>query len=203
MAMKDKRIDAYISKSADFAKPVLAHLRKLVHQACPEVQERVKWGMPSFEYKGILCGMAAFKNHCAFGFWKSKLLKDHHNILESTEKTAMGNLGRITGMKDLPSDKVIVSFIQEAARLNEEGVKLPPRPKVARKALKVPGYFMNALRKNKKALAVFGGFSYSHQKEYVEWVTEAKTEETRNKRLSTTVQWLSEGKARNWKYLRK
>ena len=199
MAKKDPRIDAYIAKSADFAKPILHHLRKLVHAACPEVEETLKWSMPSFTYKGLLCGMAAFKQHCTFGFWKGKLILDDRG--DDLEKDAMGHFGRIYSIADLPPDKTMLGYIKEAVRLNEEGIKVPkPKPK-AKKELVVPDYFTSALRKNKKALATFDNFTYSHKKEYLEWITEAKREETRTQRLETAVAWLAQGKPRNWKYM--
>lgn len=200
MPTTDKRIDAYIAKSADFAKPVLTHLRKLVHQGCPEAEETIKWGMPFFDYKGALCNMAAFKAHCAFGFWKTKLIDDPKGILS---RDAMGSLGKITGLKDLPSDKVLISFIKAAKKLNEEGTKLPPKKKAPAKPLVIPDYVTKALSKNKKAAAAFEAFSPSHRKEYIEWITEAKTEETRNKRLATMIEWVGEGKSMRWKYEKK
>jgi uncharacterized protein YdeI (YjbR/CyaY-like superfamily) len=197
MPATDPRIDAYIEKSADFAQPVLTHLRKLIHKGCPDVVETVKWSMPSFEYKGILCGFAAFKQHCTFGFWKQSLMETD---AFSKNKTAMGSFGRITSLKDLPSDKVMIGLIHQAMELNEKGIKVPKKPASAKKELVVPDDLKKALAKNKKAKTQFDKFSYSHRKEYVEWITEAKTEPTRNKRLDTTVEWLSEGKSRNWKY---
>jgi uncharacterized protein YdeI (YjbR/CyaY-like superfamily) len=198
MPNKDPRVDAYIEKSADFAKPILTHLRKLVHKASPKVSETVKWGMPAFEYKGIVCGMAAFKEHCTFGFWKQSLL-DYDGF--SSEKTAMGSFGRLTSKKDLPSDETIVQLVQQAVELNEKGVKAAKaKPATAKKELVVPDYLTAALKKNKVAQNNFEKFPYSCKKEYVEWITEAKTEPTREKRLATTIEWLSEGKRRNWKY---
>ena len=204
MGKTDKRIDDYIKKSAEFAKPILSHLRKLVHNACPSVEETTKWGFPHFQYKGaILCSMASFKQHCAFGFWKASLMSDRDKLFVQGE-AAMGHLGKITSMKDLPSDKVLTAYIKEAAKLNEEGIKLPTRSKsTEKKELTVPEYFKKALSKNKKALSTFGNFSYSNKKEYVEWVTEAKTEETRNSRMETSIEWMAQGKIRNWKYLKK
>jgi uncharacterized protein YdeI (YjbR/CyaY-like superfamily) len=197
MPNKDPRVDAYIEKSADFAKPILTHLRKLVHKASPKLSETVKWGMPAFEYKGIVCGMAAFKEHCTFGFWKHSLL-DYNGF--SNEGTAMGSFGRITSKKDLPTDDTIVKLVQQAVELNENGVKVA-KPKLAtKKELVVPEYLTAALKKNKAAQKTFEDFPYSCKKEYVEWITEAKTEPTREKRLATTLEWLSEGKRRNWKY---
>jgi hypothetical protein len=197
MPAADARIDAYIERSADFAQPILTHLRKLIHKACPDVKETVKWSMPSFEYKGILCGFAAFKQHCTFGFWKQSLMETD---AFPKNKTAMGSFGRITSLKDLPSDKVMIGLIHQAVELNEKGVKVPKKPATGKKDLVVPDELAKVLSKNKKAKTVFDNFSYSQKKEYVEWITEAKTEPTRNKRLATTVEWLSEGKRRNWKY---
>lgn len=202
MSIKDKRIDAYISASADFAKPILRHLRKLVHQACPEVQETIKWSFPHFDYQGMMCSMASFKEHCTFGFWKAALMEDYDKKLSPVGNTAMGHFGRITNLKKLPSDKTLVKYIQEACRLNEDGVKIS-RPKPAfKKPLVVPAYFKKALAGNSKSKATFDAFPYSQKKEYVEWITEAKTEETREKRMATSIEWLAEGKIRNWKYTR-
>lgn len=205
MPKTDKRVDTYIEKSAAFAKPILKHLRKLVHDACPEAEETIKWGFASFDYKGPFASMAAFKEHCVFGFWKYKLLKDPKGYLDERSNQggeAMGNLGRITSLKDLPSDKIIIDFIKQAKKLNEEGVKLPPREKKKHPELVVPDYFTKALKKNKMANSHFEKFSPSQKRDYVGWLTEAKSEETRNKRMETAIEWISEGKGRNWKYER-
>jgi uncharacterized protein YdeI (YjbR/CyaY-like superfamily) len=197
MPSTDPRIDAYIEKQADFAQPILIHLRTLIHKACPQVTETLKWSMPSFEYKGILCGIAAFKQHCTFMFWKQSLMETD---AFPKNKTAMGSFGRITSLKDLPTDKVIIGLIHQAVELNEKGIKVPKAPAVPKKQLAVPKELITALGKNKKAKSVFDAFPPSQKREYIEWITEAKTEPTRNKRLATTVEWLSEGKRRNWKY---
>lgn len=205
MSKKDKRIDAYITKSADFAKPILKHLRTLVHKACPDVEETIKWGFASFDYKGPFCSMAHFKEHAAFGFWKGALLKDPKGYLQPSAKNgggSMGNLGRITSLKDLPPDSVIIDFIRQAKKLNDEGVKVPSKSKTERKKLIVPDDFMEALNQNKKALLTFEAFSYSNQKEYIEWITEAKATATREKRINTAIEWMAEGKPRNWKYMK-
>jgi uncharacterized protein YdeI (YjbR/CyaY-like superfamily) len=203
MPTKDKRVDAYIAKSAAFARPILAHIRELVHSAVPEVEETMKWSFPHFDYHGMMCSMAAFKEHCTFGFWKASIMSDPKKILGEAAESAMGHFGRIMSLKDLPSDKTLSAYIKEAAKLNEDGVKLPPRPRTAKKELVVPAFFMSALSKNKKALKTFEGITTSHKREYVEWVTIAKTEETREKRLTTSIEWMAEGKARNWKYVKK
>ena len=198
MPTQDKRIDAYIAKSADFAQPILHNLREIVHEGCPQVEETIKWGFPSFTYKGLLCGMAAFKQHCTFGFWKGKLIVDP-KLNKSVE--AMGYFGRLTSLKDLPSKRALIEYVRKAAELNDQGIKVPKKPKPAgERKLVVPPYFMTALKKNKKALATFEGFPYSKKKDYVEWVTEAKTDETRDRRMKTSLEWMAEGKARNWKY---
>lgn len=143
----DKRIDEYIKNSQDFAKPILTHLRELVHQADQEITETIKWGMPFFEYKGTVCSMAAFKNHVTFGFWKERLMKDPEKLFKRVEKEAMGSLGRVTNMKDLPSDAVIINYIKEAVGLNEAGMKLSRNSTQKAKALKIPDYFQHALKK--------------------------------------------------------
>ncbi|HEX6280281.1 MAG TPA: YdeI/OmpD-associated family protein [Pyrinomonadaceae bacterium] len=196
MPTVDPRVDAYIEKSADFAKPILRHIRKLVHKACPDIQETMKWSFPHFDHKGTVCSMASFKQHCALGFWKQSLME--HDAFPA-EKTAMGSFGRVTSVKDLPPDKVMIALIHQAVELNEKGVKVAKKP-ADKKELVVPADLTKALSKNKTAKAAFDRFSYSHKKEYVQWIEEAKTEPTRNKRLATTVEWLSEGKSRNWKY---
>ncbi len=202
MGNKDKRIDTYISKSAEFAKPILNHLRKLVHEACPDAQETIKWGMPFFDYKGPLCNLAAFKQHCAFGFWKMALMKDAVEMKGKNEY-AMGHLGKITSLDDLPPNKKITAWIKEAAKLNDDGVKMPERKVKEKREIEMPESFKKALSKNKKATATYESFSPSHKYEYLEWITEARTEDTRNKRISTTIEWLTGEKSMHWKYQKK
>ena len=199
MPVTDPRVDAYIEKSADFAKPVLTHLRELIHKTCPDVTETLKWSMPSFEYKGILCGMAAFKQHCTLMFWKQSLLEQS---AFPAEKTAMGSFGRITSVKDLPADKVLKSLIHQAMELNEKGIKVPKKKPAAngKKEVEIPEILAAALKTDKAARDTFDNFPPSCKKEYIEWITEAKTDATRDKRLATTLEWLAEGKRRNWKY---
>ncbi|MBN8854829.1 MAG: hypothetical protein BGO55_20000 [Sphingobacteriales bacterium 50-39] len=204
MPTTDPRIDAYIQKSADFARPILEHIRKLVHKAYPNVEETMKWSMPFFQNNGaIICNMAAFKEHCAFGFWNAPLMKDPEGILQIKDRGAMGHLDRITSKKDLPSDKILTAYIREAAALNEAGIKKAAPKKTPKKELPVPEELTAAFKKNKKAQATFEGFSPSHRREYIEWITEAKTDATREKRIATTVEWLTEGKSRMWKYEKK
>ncbi|MBA2622089.1 MAG: YdeI/OmpD-associated family protein [Chthoniobacterales bacterium] len=196
MSKKDPRLDAYIAKAAPFARPILKHLRKIVHTGCPEVQETMKWSMPHFDYKGPMSGMAAFKQHCTFGFWKASLV-----FGEPAGTEAMGHFGRITKIDDLPAEKVLIGYVRKAVELNDAGLKIPRAKPVTRTApLLVPDYFRNALRQNGKAAKTFDGFSYSKRKKYVVWVIEAKREETREQRLATSIKWLAEGKSLNWKY---
>lgn len=204
MGKEDARVDAYIAESADFARPVLNHIRKVVHAACPDVEETLKWGFPHFVHKGILCSMASFKGHCAFGFWKGDLLAKTHKGLAEADEPAMGDFGRITAISDLPDAKTLLRYVKEAVALNDQGIKSPAKAKPkGNRRLEVPDYFLDALRKNRKALTTFEGFSYSNKKDYVEWVTEAKGEETQERRLRTAIAWMAEGKVRNWKYLTK
>ena len=195
MGKKDPRVDAYIKRAAPFARPILKHLRKLVHAGCPDVEETIKWNSPCFERKGIMCFMAAFKEHCAFGFWKGSL------IFGAKYKGAMGHFGRITSIDDLPGAKTLAGYVRKAAKLNETGVKKSRPRSRAKQKVSVPSDLRAALQKNSKARKTFENFSYSHRKEYVDWITNAKRDETRKKRLKTAIQWLSQGKPQNWKYL--
>lgn len=196
MATTDPRVDEYIAKSAEFAQPILAHLRAVIHAACPEVKETIKWSMPSFDYHGIICGFAAFKQHCALNFWKGELLIAAE---DDKGKEAMGQFGRISSIKDLPPKKELTAYIKKAMKLNEEGIKVA-RPKTAPRELLVPDYFLAALEANPAAYEVFNGFSTSAKRDYCDWLTEAKTEATRSKRMAQAVEWIAEGKKRNWKY---
>jgi uncharacterized protein YdeI (YjbR/CyaY-like superfamily) len=203
---KNPRIDDYIDRAQPFAKPILEHLRNLVHIANPEVEETIKWGFASYDYKGPYCSMAAFKQHVAFGFWKAALLTDPYGYLGERSNNggeAMGHFGRITSLTDLPPDPVIIDFIRQAKDLNDQGIKLPPRPTSAKKPLVVPDFFLEAIQKDAQARTTFTNFSESNKREYVEWILEAKTESTRQKRLATALIWIGEGKIRNWKYVKK
>src|SRR5439155_3268627 len=177
MSKKDPCVDAYIAKSPDFARPILEHLRKVVHAGCPDVVETMKWQFPHFDHKGLMCGMAAFKQHCAFGFWKAELIFGRENV---AAREAMGHFGRITKISDLPDEKKLIGYVQKAADLNEAGVRSLARSKPKRKPQppKIPDYFSAALAKNRKARKVFENFSPSNQREYLEWVAGAKRDET-------------------------
>lgn len=200
MATAEPKFDEYIRNSAEFARPVLEQLRRLVHQACPDVVEKMKWSNPSFEHppKQILAGMAAFKKHCTFGFWKDELLRQN----AASAKT-LDRLGRMESMADLPSQAAILKLIKAAAKLNEDGVKLPRKSKAKGPPPAVPADFSAALKKARSAAATFEKFPPSHKREYIEWIAEAKKDETRQRRIAQAVEWIAEGKSRNWKYERK
>jgi uncharacterized protein YdeI (YjbR/CyaY-like superfamily) len=199
------KVDAYCAKVQPFAQPILAHLRELVHKACPQVEETIKWSRPFFQYRGaILCNMSAFKEHCSFGFWGEEIgavLREAAVLKEG----GMGSLGRITSVADLPSDKQMLGWIRQAAAFVDSGQYTSPiaaRHKVVKQkpSLNTPSEFKAALQRNKKAAAAFAAFSPSCKREYVEWIAEAKRQETRDKRIATAVEWIAEGKQRNWKY---
>jgi uncharacterized protein YdeI (YjbR/CyaY-like superfamily) len=199
------KVDAYCAKVQPFAQPIMAHLRTLVHKACPEVEETIKWSRPFFQYRGaILCNMSAFKEHCSFGFWGEEIgavLREAAVLKEG----GMGSLGRITSVADLPSDKQMLGWIRQAAAFVDSGQYTSPiaaRHKVVKEkpSLNKPPEFKAALQRNKKAAAAFAAFSPSCKREYMEWIAEAKRQETRDKRIATAVEWIAEGKQRNWKY---
>jgi uncharacterized protein YdeI (YjbR/CyaY-like superfamily) len=197
----DPRVDAYIKKAAPFAQPILIKLRKLIFQACPDAVETIKWSFPNYEIHGsMLCSIAAFKEHCAFGFWKAALLKDTEGIMHLAERNAMGHFDRLSSLKDLPADRILITYLKEAALLNKNNVRLERTKAAPKKELPIPKPLLAALKKNKKASAVFEDFSPSNKREYIEWISDAKTDETLNKRLATTIEWLEQGKSRNWKY---
>jgi uncharacterized protein YdeI (YjbR/CyaY-like superfamily) len=197
--MTDPRVDAYIARAAPFAKPILTHIRAVVHAACPDVEETLKWSTPHFDYKGqMMCGMAAFKRHCVFGFWKGQLLAAQGRLDAGAE--SMAGYQRVEKIDDLPSERTLRKLIKAAMRLNDQGIPAPRVKKPAKPAPKPPADLLAALEANKKAHSAFAGFSPSHKREYVEWITEAKTDATRQRRLAQAIEWIAEGKGRNWKY---
>jgi uncharacterized protein YdeI (YjbR/CyaY-like superfamily) len=197
MGKRDARVDAYIEKAEDFARPILVHLRKLVHAACPDVEETIKWTFPNFLFKGILCSMAGFKRHCTFGFWHPVMRRE---LIKGGPTRGMGQFGRITSMEDLPPDGVTTKYIREAMKLADVGVKVSRKRPMKREPLKIPAILTRALKANPKSLANFKAMSFSHQKEYVQWISEAKQEETRERRVRKAVAMISQGKSQNWKY---
>ena len=200
MGKKDPRVDAYIEKAKPFAQPILRHIRQVVHAACPKTEETLKWSLPTFMYEDeMLCGMGAFKEHAVLGFWKASLILDKEG--RKLEDDAMGQFGCIKTVKDLPPKRELTGYIRKAMELNEQGIKVQrARPAAPKAAAKVPADLAAALKKNKKAAATFEAFPPSCRREYVEWITDAKRDETRMKRLKTTIEWLAEGRKRNWKY---
>ena len=196
---QDARIDAYIAKAQPFARPILKHIRDAVMSASPELEETLKWGHPSFMYHGIVCGMAGFKQHVTLGFWKSKLVLDGK---DQAADSAWGQFGCIRQLSELPSRREIARYVKKAMKLNEDGVTVK-REVNARKPIPMPAVLKAALAKAPKARSTFDGLPPSHQRDYLEWVTEAKTDATRDRRIATTIAWLKEGKRRNWKYERK
>lgn len=196
----DPRVDAYIAKSGDFARPILVHVRQLIHRNCPGITETIKWRFPNFQLNGkLFCGMAAFKAHCSFGFWHKGM---QQLIVADGRKSdeAMGSLGRLATKADLPDDATMRRYLRHAVGLQESGVPSRPRSATKRPELPVPPDLAAALKKNKKAAATFTASAPSHRREYIEWITEAKRDETRQKRVATALEWLAAGKQRNWKY---
>ena len=193
---RDPRVDAYIARAKPFAQPILKRIRSAVHAGCPDVTETIKWSVPAFDYKGPLAGMAAFKAHCIFGFWKGALMK---TTPKGKEGEAMGQFGRFESVDDLPTAAALVRMVKEAKSLADAGVKAP-RTRTVKPPLKAPASMLAAIKKNKKAAAAYEAFSPSHKREYIEWITDAKSDETRSRRLTTAIEWMAQGKSRNWKY---
>lgn len=194
----DPLVDAYIARSADFAKPILEYVRAQVHEACPAVEETIKWGMPTFMHAGgILCGMAAFKRHASFGFWKHALV-----VGDGSPAEGMGSFGKLSSVADLPTQRQLLAYLKKAARLNEQGVRTPASRKSAtpRPLPEIPADFAAALHGSPVAKTMLEHFAPSHRREYLEWILDAKREETRARRIAQAVEWLAEGKSRNWKY---
>ena len=199
MATKDPRVDSYIADAAEFARPILRHFRKVIHQGCPSAVETIKWGCPFFDYQGLLCGFASFKAHCSF-FWRDI---DVSRWLPKTNNGAagMGQFGKITSLADLPKDSVLLTCVRAAVQQREAPASRLKRVRKPGKELPVPADLKKALATNARTATTFENFPPSHRWEYINWVTEAKRPETREKRLATTIEWLTEGKSQNWKYM--
>ena len=201
--MKNPAVDAYIAKSPDFAKPILAHVRKLMHKGCPRIEESIKWGVPAFEREGIVAMMAAFRKHVAFGFWSERLIReklgaDADRMFPKDAKPGMGGR-RYLARAELPADAVILRAVRAAVALNEAGER-PKRALKRRPPPKAPPYLVAALKKNAKARATYARFTPAQRREYVDWLKEAKQAATRERRLARTIEWLAAGRQRNWKY---
>ena len=199
MAKPDSRVTDYIGKAQPFAQPILSHIRELWDANCPDGEEAIKWGMPAMTYKGRnVSGMAAFKEHATLGFWYGKLVTGGTGF----ENAAMGSFGRIASLDDLPDDEALGHLIRKSVELIDAGVKPPQfsEKKPPKGALETPPALAAALAGNRQAQATFESFAPSHRREYCEWVSEAKRDETRDKRVAQAVEWLAQGKKRNWKY---
>lgn len=201
MPRPNPQVDAYIANAAPFARPILVKLRKVFHKGSPKLEEKIKWGCPSFEYKGMVCGFAAFKKHVSWGFWKASLLKDPGGAMERDASSPFSG-GRPTDVSQLPAERVLIDLVRQAVELNEKGVKNPKRAAQKNPPPRIPTDLAAALRKHAKAKRTYQNLSASHKREYVQWITEAKTDATRRRRLDQTMVWLAEGKPRNWKYMK-
>ena len=203
-AKRSTAVDEYIAAAATFAKPILTHIRELVHKALPDVEEDIKWSMPFFLYNGLMIGnMASFKQHCSFGIWgkegPANLRKDG-----VYDREAMGQLGKLTSVKDLPKDSEFIKYLRAAAAEIDTGARTQnysrPKPTTPKPPPEIPPALTAALKKNRIAAGHFAAMAPGCQREYCEWISEAKRDETREKRVATAVEWIAEGKRRNWKY---
>ncbi len=199
MNNKDPRVEKYIRGAAPFARPVLRHIRGVVHEAAPGIAETLKWGMPHFEQDGIVCGMAAFKEHCAFWFWRGREVAGD---AAPADRDGMGRqFGRISSISDLPSRARLLGLVRKAVKLNASGprersVRPKPRP------IEMPDTFSAALARHTAVKKAFDAMSPSQRREYAEWIAGAKREDTRERRINTAIEWISAGRPRNWKYMR-
>ena len=200
MADDSKRVDEYIKNAPDFARPIMEKIRKAFHKGCPECEEAIKWGCPYFMYKGMLGGMASFKGHVSMGFWRSKEMDDPEKLFDTGTgaKASMCN-AHFHNLKEVPTQKILAEYVKRAAKLQDTEA---PKKKATKKKIstRIPADLAELFKKHKKAKTVFEGFAPSHKRDYIEWITEAKRDATRQKRLKTTIEWLSEGKQRHWKY---
>lgn len=196
MGHRDPRVDDYIRKAAPFAQPILAELRERMHTACPDLVETIKWRVPAFEHGGLLAGMAAFKKHCSFGFWKDAPLRELPGLA-----VILDAVGRTTSLDDLPARGAFTKAVKHALALNADGAAVTKRvPKPKRAPIAMHPEFARALASSKRAKATFAAFPPGAQREYLEWIAEAKQAATRARRIDQAVEWLAEGKRRNWKY---
>lgn len=205
MGKKDTRVDLYIAKLPEFSRAICTRFRGIVHEASPEIEEDIKWGHPSFTHKGIVCGMAAFKAHVVIHFWKSALLTGSH-VRRATDDKTLERLERVTSVDELPPKAAIAAYVKAAVKLNDGAVRAPKEeapPRKTKAPLRTPPSLSKALARNARAKATYDGFSPSHKREYVEWIADAKSEETRDRRIEQALGWMAEGKPRNWKYMKR
>ena len=200
MSQRYPSVDAYLRKAPAFAQPIIEHLREVVHAACPEVEECIKWNCPFFVYRGPVCAVAAFKAHCRIGFWKADVLRKG-----PAAAAALASLERVTQVSEFPSRAALTALVQGAVKLNEDGVlaewqKAQQERRKNPVPVKPPPALAAALKKNARARKTWDAFTPSHRRDYVVWIAAAKTDETRDRRVQQTVEWLAEGKTRHWKY---
>jgi uncharacterized protein YdeI (YjbR/CyaY-like superfamily) len=201
MSKFNPKVDAYIMDAADFAKPILEHLRQIIHENCPEVEEKIKWSFPHFDYLGqMMCSFAAFKHHCAFNLWKASLMSDPRLMENAKTENSMGHMKKIFSIEDLPKPSILAGYITESMELTSKGIKIKKPKIVVTKPFDIPSDFEDKLIENSLAYGNFEKSSYSFKKEYLNWINEAKTESTRQKRINQAIEWISENKGRNWKY---
>jgi uncharacterized protein YdeI (YjbR/CyaY-like superfamily) len=199
---KNQKVDDYILKSASFSQPILYKMRAIIEEAEPHIEETIKWGFPCFTYQNkIICSFSAYKNHCVFRFWQGSSLEDSDGILAKVGETEMGELSKIKNLEDLPNSEVLIKYIRTAIELSQKGSAKKPMTKEKKltidlKSIDLPEIFNSFPKQAEK----FDTFSPSHRKEYISWINEAKTDETKLKRIKTMMEWLLEGKSRNWKY---
>ena len=205
MGLRNPQVDRYIAKSAPFAQPILVHIRDVVHAACPDVVEEMKWSFPFFTYQSeILCAMRAFTAHCSLFFWKGAL------VVPDGKEEGMGQFGKLTSVKELPSRATLARYVKTAMQLNEAGVPAPhvvaqraKAKKTAAKPVEIPPELEAALTRNKKAAAAFAKLAPSHRREYASWIADAKREETKATRVEKAIALIAEGKSQNWQYDKK
>ncbi|MDN5287269.1 MAG: hypothetical protein JWR38_3543 [Mucilaginibacter sp.] len=201
MSQFNPQFDDYIAKSADFAKPIMEYIRQIIHETCPEVEEVMKWAIPHFDYKDdMMCILAAYKNHCSFSLYKAELMNDA-KIIESVKAgQKMGYMDKIKSLSDLPAKETLVAYIKEAMVLNETGIKKVKPVSEKPKVIEVPDYFSEKLAASPLAKEIFDSKSPSFRKDYLVWITDAKTEATRQKRMEQSLEWIAAGKGRFWQY---
>jgi uncharacterized protein YdeI (YjbR/CyaY-like superfamily) len=200
MAQLNKKVTEYISNSGDFAQEIMEHLRQIIHESCPDAEEDIKWGTPHYSYKGDhLCMMAGFKNHCSFSLYKAEFMKDNEIILSVKAGKKFGYMDKLKSISDLPSKKILISLIKEAMTINEKGIKKEKPVSDKPKVIETPDYLTQKLSTDPKAKEIFENKSNSFRKEYIVWISDAKTDETRQKRLDEAMEWIAEGKSRFWK----
>lgn len=204
MAQLNSKVDEYIAKSEDFAKPILEYLRQIIHETCQDATEDIKWGTPHYSYKGDhLCMIAGFKNHCSFSIYKAEFLQDKE-IAESVKAgKKFGYMDKLKSVSELPSKEVLVSLLKEAMTINEQGIKKEKAVSDKPKVIETPEYLTEALDANTKAKEVWESKSASYRKDYLVWITDAKTDATRQKRIEQSLEWIAEGKGRFWQYEKK